>query len=398
MPQLIVFQKPRNASFSVYLRSRSCLGHGANSPAVKVQERYLGLESLRGIAALLVVWFHVWALNMLPLPKWLTPLVSNLGLGVQMFFILSAFCLCIGYHNRLETAADIRRFAVRRFFRIAPLFYALMLAWIGIGYFQSGAVPPLHEVILNASFLFNLPPAKGVTIVWASWTIGIEIMAYALFPFAILAMTNWQRTAAALLVTTLVAFAFQMALDGLNLPSGYAWFGLTAQAPFFVLGVLSWQALLALKDHPKREVIGNVLLAGAALYWIVLAGLGLSSLKMAGVPVGKYLIGTGFSPVILSQVLAPARWITNPLTVYLGVRGYSLYLLHPILVLLTIPVIQTAKQTSSIGAFAVGCALVSSITIVGAHLTYRWIEVPGQALGRRLISRPVGASKTVPAE
>lgn len=88
--------------------------------------RYDGLELLRGIAALLVVAFHTWALNGVTLPSYLEPIARHFDLAVQMFFILSAFCLCLGYYNRINDRIEIKKYLVRRIFRIVPLFYFMI--------------------------------------------------------------------------------------------------------------------------------------------------------------------------------------------------------------------------------------------------------------------------------
>ncbi|MBC7285840.1 acyltransferase [Hoeflea sp.] len=347
--------------------------------------RYEGLDALRGIAALMVVWFHTWVFNRLTLPDWLTPFVKHFGLGVQMFFILSAFCLCIGYHHRLRSPDEIKHFAVRRFFRIAPLFYLLIPIWIAIEYFKRSQATSLYEVILNLTFLFNVPPAPTLSIVWAGWTIGIEMMAYVIFPLAIILMSTLRRTAVALLTSVLVAFAFQVSIAGQDLPRGYGWQSLTAQTPFFVLGILCWQLFRAIEQHPYRLLIGNSLLVLTFIYWLALAASGLASFQTAGVPVYKYLISIGFAPLILSQVLAPARWIVNPATIYLGIRGYSVYLLHPIVVLFSIPFIRQSiyggEQAGHLWPFIVSCTMISAMVILASHWSYKWIEIPGQRLG-----------------
>ena len=45
------------------------------------------------------------------------------------------------------------------------------------------AYQDLETVLLSASFLFNLFPGHMEGFVWASWTIGIEMLFYAIFPF-----------------------------------------------------------------------------------------------------------------------------------------------------------------------------------------------------------------------
>jgi peptidoglycan/LPS O-acetylase OafA/YrhL len=85
---------------------------------------------------------------------------------------------------------QISRFYIRRFFRIAPLFYLMLLIYWLRDAFRLGVVHPISEVLVNASFLFNLIPAHITGFVWASWTIGVMVIFYLIFPV----IHRWVRT------------------------------------------------------------------------------------------------------------------------------------------------------------------------------------------------------------
>src|SRR4051812_15175344 len=87
------------------------------------QNRFGYIDELRGIAVLLVVLVHV---GYYTDENLIIAQISRYGrYGVQLFFLLSAFTLC---HSMARlpalTGREYGAFFIRRFFRIAPLYYA----------------------------------------------------------------------------------------------------------------------------------------------------------------------------------------------------------------------------------------------------------------------------------
>src|SRR5690242_11692640 len=94
------------------------------------------LDGLRAIAALLVFLVHSAAPA---LRQGDEPLRIDLAkYGVTIFFVVSAFSLCLSLTRESERG-EIRwgAYFIRRFFRIAPLYYAVLLLG-SIHYLQSG--------------------------------------------------------------------------------------------------------------------------------------------------------------------------------------------------------------------------------------------------------------------
>ena len=70
--------------------------------------------------------FHmVWVAHV-ELPRGLTFARYYLAFGVPLFFVVTAFSLAFGYMQRLRSLSDIAVFYIRRFARIAPLFYCML--------------------------------------------------------------------------------------------------------------------------------------------------------------------------------------------------------------------------------------------------------------------------------
>lgn len=92
-------------------------------------KRYFGeLESLRGIAALMVVLYHV---------EWSNPLTPhtffrNGYLMVDFFFVLSGFVICYNYGQKIYNGKDVVRFMFLRFGRLYPLHLFYLIIFLGI--------------------------------------------------------------------------------------------------------------------------------------------------------------------------------------------------------------------------------------------------------------------------
>ena len=89
------------------------------------QERLEAIDGLRGVAALYILVYHLALLPQpnLTVPLWASRFVLTGGTGVTLFFLMSPFCLCLSKQKRRQESQLTMNFYLRRFFRIAPLFY-----------------------------------------------------------------------------------------------------------------------------------------------------------------------------------------------------------------------------------------------------------------------------------
>src|SRR4051812_47423816 len=142
------------------------------------RDRLEGIEALRGFAALSIILFHLIWIAHVKLPTTLDILKYYLGMGVPLFFVISAFSLSYGYLGRLDRGEGLVSFYIRRLARIAPLLYFMLAVHLALIWFVYGITHSLSTVVLNAAFLFNLVPPLVDGIVPASWSIGVEMMFY----------------------------------------------------------------------------------------------------------------------------------------------------------------------------------------------------------------------------
>lgn len=86
------------------------------------------IDSLRGIAALMVVVAHALSFGDTKLfPVFPLSILGQGVRGVQLFYIISAFTLFYTFDLRKDENQAVFKFYLRRFFRIAPLFYTAIV-------------------------------------------------------------------------------------------------------------------------------------------------------------------------------------------------------------------------------------------------------------------------------
>ena len=194
--------------------------HSMTAPYVRLDF----LDALRFFAIIYVIISHLILIPQpnLAIPEWMAPFFINGGdAGVSLFFVLSAFSLSYAMDKRSKEKRLLRNFYIRRFFRIAPLFYFLMVIyWIRdaavFGVFHS-----LSEVLINASFLFNLTPCCITGFVWASWTVGVIALLYLIFPAIHKYIRNLHGALALFVASALIAWGWSYFIKSYGVAIGY---------------------------------------------------------------------------------------------------------------------------------------------------------------------------------
>lgn len=338
--------------------------------------RYRSLDSVRGLAALIVVVFHTMVELHLNIGLAIddVPFLNAVWAGPQsvvLFFVLSGFVLSIPYHA--GRAGPPLQFVIKRFVRLYPV-YALAVIASAAGaailnprYPRTGLWSPGRAL---AAYLPMLGPYRGGLIDTPIWSIVHEMRISLLFPLLMFVLVRrWGHLPAALLLSIGAAV--------LATATGNDLFATLQYIPLFAAG--AWLALN--RERLGRLYLRRRLLARAAL----VAG----AVAVFGMPWFDYGLRDGVwqLPVLASCIVLFVAALAEPalqpvlgwrpLTA-LGAISYSLYLVHGLVLLAALPLLLNALP-----AYA-AVLLCWAILLPLSALVYRFVEVPSIDLSRRL--------------
>lgn len=191
--------------------------------------RFATLDGLRGIAALLVMFYHADTWSPVPMPGGY--------LAVDLFFALSGFVIALAYEPRLRAGLSLREFTVNRLVRIYPMFLA--------GALIGALLLPAH-----LGMLVMLPDFESPRLLFPAnppmWSLLFELLIN--IAFAVLALRVGPRGLLAILATSGAMLCHAAFASGTALNAGAFWetavYGIARTVFSFTLGI----ALYRLRD------------------------------------------------------------------------------------------------------------------------------------------------------
>jgi peptidoglycan/LPS O-acetylase OafA/YrhL len=346
---------------------------------IQSQRKLDGLHGLRAAAALAVVLFHLQRIPGLPLPGWISSVTSDAYLSVHLFFVLSAFSL---FHSSRYAPAGYAAYLAKRFFRIAPLYY-VMLAFM----LWRDGFPGWKVLASNLTFAFNLINGYEQSMVWAGWSVGVEMLFYLMLPGLLLL----GRRSAGLIILFLASCLVSAAVWHLTTGAPgrreyFAYFSLAGAMPSFSAGLLAYRVFMFADARPRRERGGVIL---ASMFGVLLALAFFDPLGLHARASGLYFAfwGLPFGVLCLWQARYPSRLMCTSPAQWLADRSFSIYLLHPVVIEYLRPAYEYARLRGiPDGAWLYLACLATTLPVllVAAQITYRLVELPGIEVGRRV--------------
>jgi peptidoglycan/LPS O-acetylase OafA/YrhL len=358
----------------------------------KILNRFAYIDTLRGLAALYVFFYHL-ALFSSPdliVPYWAKQVVLTGGTGVTLFFVVSAFTLCYSMQARSDSPNPIYEFYVRRIFRIVPLFYIWIVISLIRDRYVYGVEHSLADVLLSTFFVFNLTSGKETGFVWASWTLSLEMLFYLIFPFLFRFITDYRRALALFLVTIVVSRAFHYLLAYLSMSEeqrgNYYHFSFLHQLPVFAAGVLVFFLYETLVKEKEVNRSWGIVLIGmfVFIYDSLLSG------KLTNILLDNlYWQAIAYGCLLLGLSIFPWKLVVNKFTGFLGLISYSVYLSHTTVITVFRPLYSNlySFEIPTTFLFFLSAIITVAVVILISSLSYKLIEEPGMHLGRSLIRR-----------
>lgn len=331
--------------------------------------------ALRAAAALTILWHHfsIYA----PLSEWAAPLLGDVldwlgryARATQVFFVVGGYVAARTLSHRHWTLPELGRFALQRYCRLGLPYLAVIVLVLPIIAFARGWVPAdvlggditwpqlLAHVFLLQDVLGYESLSAGLWFVCINFQLSL---AYAV------GLALLQRHGAAgerlfLTVSWLTALLslFIFNLDPFWEASALFFF------PYFFMGVLVQRALVSGRQWPL--VVFHLVMVVATLYewrWRLVIAMLFGAVLFVAERAG------------LGQRWPRSRWVAR-----LGELSFSLFLIH-FPVLLLVGAIWVRLGWSEPEAAVAGLLVAFVLSLQGAALFHRYVELPAAALSRR---------------
>jgi peptidoglycan/LPS O-acetylase OafA/YrhL len=337
------------------------------------KEFYPQLESLRGIAVLVVFLWHAmyigWSgVPSMPIGERLFALTWSFlfhgGAAVILFLVLSGFVLGINLEPKAALSlGQYGRFLVRRFFRLYPM--VVVAALFGVAVWTHLGKTYTAADIVNFLLLRDISENAPL------WGIQIGIAIGAIYPLAYLAVVFAGNGGRALLLASVVSCFF--------LGYGPGW--LLPYAPPFMLGLLV--------PYFGRDLMLDLGWRRAALifplaFCIFSSGniIGIYQLLPPTPPLLMQSIGAFYIVSFVMYWGNKVPWLLSTAPRFFGRISYSLYAIHfPI-------VVWTGEAFKNVSALPLKLSLIlfvsMALSIAAAWIVASLIEHPLNRLGRKL--------------
>ncbi len=402
--------------------SRCVQRAGANAPGASIAQRaerdtarVAALDAGRALAIVGVILVHL-ALFMPALPPWLQAFAKMGQYGVQLFFVISAVTIMLTLEAETRRFGDdrsliARRFYVKRFFRIAPLYY-VAIAVYSLGnvlaahfHTQVTAQHSMADVLANIVFIHAWVPSAVNTVVPGGWSIGVEMCFYLFAPLIFVATRTrgglW-RTSLVLMLLSAVLLSTGACADDVCIVenNSFLYYWPPTQLPCFVVGFLfaRYGKRLLLRDGVELSRFGTVCALAAC----------------AGLLVLLYATGSGFglahwlAPTVAACAAAalllllaqlPRRYPGARIVAAFGQNSYGLYIWSFVVILIVRVALKTPLDAldhrAPVLGFMVAALFACCASYAAARISATRIERPCAQWARQVLLPRVARAKRI---
>lgn len=367
-----------------------------------MKETLLNIQSLRGIAVLAVVIFHLVGIQRKYSPDYALPEFIQLGaIGVDIFFLISGFLMMTVTRSVMPGTKNAMSFITHRCIRIYPMYWIASAPIFAILLVNSD--PILAALYINPEAIRNLPtaphyllksllllPQEHLPPLTVSWTLIHEIYFY--FIFGVLLLLPAKLRIHALIIWSILTLAFWQYLKPTQ----------TQALRYLLCNPLTLEFttgcfIAALLQQWQIKKPAPVLLAGivwAIASWALwISNRGTYEFPIAGDRVTYFLIPCA---LILAGSVSLERqghifyaWLQKT-----GDASYSLYLTHILFLSAGRKVWQAHGDKTSLVENLLWWPTLLAVTIMGGLLCYQWIEKPLlDFLRSTILRRTIGTQK-----
>jgi len=375
-------------------------------------DRDVALDGLRGIAALMIVFYHC-GVELRAAPFFVPGFT-----GVHLFFVLSGYLIARPFLARLIENRPLpswRRYALRRLVRIYPTYLVALLVFVAMRVAGHLRTPNTTDIVHHVLLIFNFGnPAEFRSINIVMWTLAIEAQFYVILP---LAAGVCRRLASGLRAAQLLSCGFVVvglasrSLEYITTPGAEVRFRLPFSfLDLFACGLLAAYVELAHAAFFRERLWlrGALLLGAAALlladnYWLERAPSGdwLNPSSLLQVMLYPIAVCAAFAAIVLctrTRKRRRAHVLTWPALTFTGQISYSMYLYH---VGVGYFLLASLPRNAGIwlGSRPPLYALVQLVPVfLVSYLAYRLVELPSLSYIERSALKASPAKDFAPSQ
>jgi peptidoglycan/LPS O-acetylase OafA/YrhL len=368
------------------------------------------LNALRGVAVCGVVLSHI-VYRTIDLHNELSIILSYGQLGVQLFFFISALTLCISF----DRDQNLIFFYIKRFFRIAPLYYFAIFfyfLWENFKYsYHSNQILIISDynlinILSNIFLLHGFYPYGNNNIVSGGWSIGAEVYFYILFPFLFFLVKKNKLVSNIFLLLFYILLIFFLRQFFLSEEFDKIVFRTFLQLiPFYAGLIFYFKFFNTLEKF--NSILLLLLITLTSLIIMVLGGSIFIFEKKSFLMTSLMLVISSFSFFYIIGVFSNIRFFLKKkikvhnffkilyyklftFFVNLGICSYSVYVIHFFIrdiVIYLYKYFSIYKLLPAIIFVIILWVLIVLISYFIGKTTRNFIEVPGMNLGRFIIKK-----------
>ena len=377
---------------------------------------YALLDGLRGVAALLVVWYHVFEGYQFASGSAIIQEINHGYLAVDFFFILSGFVIGYAYDNRWGKTLTLGKFFKRRLIRLHPM--VVMGALIGLVMFilqgavtwngTPASVPAMLIALLCAMLMIPALPGGGYEVRGngemfplngPAWSLFFEYIGNILYALFIRRLSTRALAILAGILSILLLwftatdvcgygmFGVGWTLDGLNF-----WGGLLRMLCPFTIGMLLSRVFHRIQFKVKGAFwISSIILLLLFHVPYIESTVGGSSVGSAdgitlnGIMVNGIMLNGVFEAVCIILIFPAIVWLgasgtttdrfSTRVCTFLGDISFPLYIVHyPFMYYFYSWLIE--KQLFTLGETWPEALITCAVSIVAAWLCLKFYDLP----------------------
>ncbi|GAB3777499.1 acyltransferase [Spirosoma horti] len=358
-----------------------------------IEGRVFGLDLLRALAILCVLLAHTLRLvgnnSIIKIAS-----IYGAVIGVEIFFVLSGFLIGtilikVHYEENFTRFESIKIFWIRRWFRTLPNYYLMLIIYTLLYFIQTKTfIFSNIKNILYIFFLQNLTPAyPHLPFFDVSWSLSVEEWFYVLFPLCLFLIQYISSSKYSSLIITLTIFILGFLLLRIYISENFNWPWdegfrkvLLLRLDSISIGVF---AAFCKFYYPKIWNKRKNILAYISLTLLILLLIELKfdfienyniDANMPSGQVSRFLETFFFSFISFTLALAlpffsTLEWkntIGKGVIITISLISYSLYLLHPIVIVIMDYIFHTHPLLNFF--------MIWIVSLVGSYIQYNIFE------------------------